>query len=103
VLDPSIAGTTEGVLAELTDILVSVVGANFLLAADVNMDTSFNMDIGLESIQFVLLAEELRSHYGDNVDFVAWLADMDLDAIIALKVGQLVDFIVNSVNGANHV
>ena len=98
-----IACTAEEVLVELTEILVAVVGADFLLASDIGMDTSFNKDICLESIQFVLLAEELRTRYGDEVDFVAWLANMDLDAIIALRVGQLVDFIVTSVRGADDV
>jgi acyl carrier protein len=34
--------------------------------------------------------------YGSQVDFVAWVAEMDLDEIIALTVGELVDFIVTS-------
>lgn len=92
--------TAEEVLAELTQILVKVIGADFLLETDVGMETSFNTDLCLESIQFVILAEEVRARYGD-VDLVAWLAGMDLDAIIALRVGDLVELIVASVKGAN--
>lgn len=92
--------TPEEVLAELSLLLVLVIGDEFLLAADVGMDTTFTDDLCLESIQFVLLAEELRDRYGDDVDFVGWLAGMDLDGIIALRVGQLVELIVGSVNGA---
>jgi acyl carrier protein len=100
-LDPS-GYTSEAILAELTEILVEVIGTDFLLTSNVNMETSFNKDIALESIQFVLLAEELRTHYGDDVDFVGWLAGMDLDAIVALRVGQLVEFILGSLVGTRH-
>ena len=31
--------------------------------------------------------------YGDEVDFIAWLAEMTLDDIVALTVGQLVAFV----------
>lgn len=96
------ARTAEAVLAELTDLLIEVNGADFLLEAAIGMDTSFSTDLCLESIQFVVLAEELRARYGDEVDFVAWLAGMDLDAIIALRVGQLVELIVLSFSGAEH-
>ncbi len=78
--------------------LVKVIGTDFLAEEDVGMQSSFSEDLCLESIQFVILAEELRAHYGEKVDFVAWLAGMDLDTIIALRVGSLVELIVDSIN-----
>ena len=93
------ACTTDVVLRDVTEVLKAVIGADLSLQAPITMATSFNDDLCLESIQFVVLAEELRARYGDRVDFVAWLAGMDLDAIIALSVGRLVGFIVDSVNG----
>lgn len=92
--------TADDVLVQLREVLVDVIGADFLLAAEIGTETSFNTDLCLESIQFVVLAEKLRARYGDEVDFVAWLAGMDLDAIIGLRVGHLVEFIVPSVNRA---
>ncbi|HEV7760951.1 MAG TPA: hypothetical protein VGO78_18225, partial [Acidimicrobiales bacterium] len=53
----------------------------------------------LESLEFVALAERLLDHYGGQVDFVAWLATMELDEIISLTVGSLVAFIVASTTG----
>ncbi len=88
----------EEVLLEVTQMLVKVIGTDFLLEEDVGMQSSFSEDLCLESIQFVILAEELRAHYGEKVDFVAWLAGMDLDTIIALRVGSLVELIVDSIN-----
>jgi acyl carrier protein len=59
----------------------------------IEMGTSFANDLELESIEFVALAERLRNEYGERVDFPAWLAGMELKEILALRVGQLVEFI----------
>ena len=86
--------TQQAVLAAVTEMLTEVVGEDELLMVDeVTMDTSFNDDLEMESIEFVALAEELTERYGEQVDFVSWLAEMELDDIIALTVGQPVDFV----------
>ena len=88
--------TPESVLADLERILVEVIGDDLLLDGPLTMDTSFDQDLQLESIEFVALSEKLLETYGEQVDFVSWLAEMELDDIIALTVGQLVDFVVAS-------
>ncbi len=88
--------TTESVLAELDRILTDVIGDDLLLDGPLSMETSFDADLQLESIEFVALAEQLLETYGEQVDFVAWMATMELDDIIALTVGQVVDFVVAS-------
>lgn len=88
--------TTESVLAELDRILTEVIGDDLLLDGPLSMDTSFDADLQLESIEFVALAEQLLETYGEQVDFVAWMAAMELDDIIGLTVGQVVDFVVGS-------
>ncbi len=95
---PTVAGppTSDEVLAEVRSLLVDVIGDDFLLDTEIELDTSFNEDLELESIEFVALSERLLERYGSQVDFVAWMAEMDLDEIIALTVGELVDFIVTS-------
>jgi acyl carrier protein len=42
----------------------------------------------------VALSERLMARYGNDVDFVGWMAGMELDEIIALTVGDLVVFVV---------
>jgi len=83
------------VLADLSDMIGEVIGEDELLMVDeITMATSFNDDLELESIEFVALAELLMERYGEQVDFVEWIADMDLEQIINMQVGELVDFIV---------
>lgn len=91
--------TTESVLAEMERILVDVVGEDLLLDGPIAMDTSFDADLQLESIEFVALSEQLLVTYGEKVDFVTWLAGMELDDIIALTVGDVVGFVVSSLGG----
>lgn len=91
--------TAESVLAEMERILVDVVGEDLLLDGPIAMDTSFDADLQLESIEFVALSEQLLVTYGEKVDFVTWLAGMELDDIIALTVGDVVGFVVSSLGG----
>ena len=91
--------TTESVLAEMERILVDVVGEDLLLDGPITLDTSFDADLQLESIEFVALSEQLLVTYGERVDFVTWLAGMELDDIIALTVGDVVGFVVSSLGG----
>jgi acyl carrier protein len=81
------------VLATVARSIRDVVGDDFELAAPITLDTSFNADLELESIELVALAEKLQEHYGDKVDFVAWVSDKELDEIIGLRVGALVEYI----------
>ena len=90
--------TEPEVLAEIERILIEVIGDDLLLDGPLTMETSFDHDLQLESIEFVALSEKLLETYGEEVDFVGWLAEMELDDIIALTVGQLVTFVAAQVN-----
>ncbi|MBT2403175.1 MULTISPECIES: acyl carrier protein [unclassified Streptomyces] len=81
------------VLAEITGMLLEIVGDEFLVAEEVTMRTTFNEDLALESIEFVALAELLHHRYGSEVDLMGFLAEKDMDAILAMSVGELVTHI----------
>jgi acyl carrier protein len=83
----------QSILATVAGLIVDVIGDEFLLDAPVTRESSFAEDLELESIEFVALSERLLEHYGEGVDFIAWLSDMEVEEIIALTVGELVDFI----------
>jgi acyl carrier protein len=90
--------TATEVLATVAELIGEVVGAEYSLGLEIASDTSFQEDLELESIEFVELAEKLIETYGARVDFAGWLATMDVDEIIAMTVGQLVAYIVGSLN-----
>lgn len=83
----------DAILADITTMLAEVIGEDYLLDLEITMDTSFSADLELESVEFVALAGLMKDHYRGDVDFVGFLADMDVHQIIALRVGQVVDHI----------
>jgi acyl carrier protein len=82
------------VLEVVRSLITEVIGEDYLEDIDMSRDTSFRDDLDVESIEFVALGEALVERYGNQVDFAAWIATMDVDEIIGLTVGQLVDHIV---------
>jgi acyl carrier protein len=90
----------DPVLDEVVVILAEVIGDDFLLDVEVTPSTSFNEDLAMESIEFVALAERLQDRYGGDVDFVAFVGEMNIDQIMAMTVGQLVDYIRRCVGDA---
>jgi acyl carrier protein len=75
------------------ELIGAAIGEEYLEVIEIDMDTSFADDLEMESIEFVAMAEDLRARYGEKVDFAAWLAEMDIDEIIALSVGDVVRFV----------
>ncbi|MFJ7209088.1 acyl carrier protein [Streptomyces sp. NPDC098789] len=90
---PGAAPAHARILAEITGMLVEIVGDEFLLAEEVSMGTTLNDDLALESIEFVALAEQLHERYGADVDLMGFLAEKDMEAILALSLGDLVTHI----------
>lgn len=84
----------EQILAEVTLMLVEIIGEDYVLGLHIGMDTYFDADLELESIEFVRLAATLTEHYGGQVNFVAFLADRQIDEIIHLTVGDVVRHVV---------
>jgi acyl carrier protein len=61
---------------------------------EITMDTRFQEDLELESIDLVELAGHLDARYGNQVNFAEFIADLELEEIIQLDIGRLVDFVV---------
>ncbi len=78
------------------DILATIVGEDYLEDMKIDNKASFHLDLEMESIEFVTFAEMLVQRYGDRVDFIAWLGEKELDDIIDISVGEVVCFIVAS-------
>lgn len=83
----------EDVLLTIATLVREVVGEDWIQQVEIRRETSFGEDLELESIEFVALAERVQEVWGERVDFVGWLAGMELDQIIGLTVGELVDYV----------
>lgn len=87
--------TPDQILTDVRTTLVEIIGPEYALGLDIGMNTSFEADLQLESIEFVKLSARLAERYVDRVDFVAFLADKTLNEIIDMTVGDVVTYIVN--------
>lgn len=61
--------------------------------AEITRQTSFQDDLAFESIDIVVLGNHLAARYGTAINFPRFLSELELDEIIALRVGDLVDYI----------
>ena len=85
--------------AEVLDVvrrlITETIGEEYLLDLEIGMDTSFEDDLEMESIEFVKFGAKLTEHYGGAVDFAGFLADKDLDEIIEMRVGTVVEYVLS--------
>ncbi len=85
--------TDTAVLDEIADMIREIVGAQGLGDTPITMDTSFQDDLAFESIDIVVLSDQVGAHYGDVVNLPRFLTELELDEIIALTVGHLVTYV----------
>lgn len=77
--------------------IIEVVGQEFYEESEIGLDSTFSEDVELESTEVMEIAERLMETYEDQVDFVGWFADMDLEDLVDLRLRDLIDFIVKSI------
>jgi acyl carrier protein len=75
--------------------LGAVIGDPEPLHTEISMDTTFGHDLELESIEFVALADRLRTEFGERVNFVAFLAEKNVDDMVSLTVGDVVRYVAS--------
>jgi acyl carrier protein len=85
----------ELVLAVVKTILADVIGEDYVSMIEIGPETSFQSDLEIESIELVAMGEQLQETYR-HLDFAAWLSTMEVDEIIAMTVGDLVEHITTT-------
>jgi acyl carrier protein len=85
--------TEADTLQVISNMIREVVGEDWDFDEPITMDSTFNGDLELESIEFVALAERMTAHYGENVDFAAWFSELDFEEIVDLTVGDVVRYV----------
>jgi acyl carrier protein len=94
------AGEKQGIegsaFEQLRDMLTGVIGADAVEILDIQPGSKFVADLGMDSIQIVALIEQGNTQYEGKVNFVAWLTTMEYTALLELTVGDVADFIEQS-------
>jgi acyl carrier protein len=86
--------TVEAVLADITEMVLEVLADYDPGEVEITADTTFHEDLGLESIDLVTIGSMISERYGDHVNLAEFLAEKELDDVIGMRIGLLVDFVV---------
>ena len=78
---------------KIADLLRQSVGEDRVWPDDFGPATRLDGDLLLEDADMAAFGEALRRDYGDRVDLVGFVADLDIDRIIALSVADVADYI----------
>jgi acyl carrier protein len=93
--------TTEHVLVEISEMLRKILDDYGLDGAEITMATTFHDDLELESIDLVTLAGRIQERYGERVNLAEFLAEKDLDDVIALRIGELVEYVASCIGATD--
>ena len=91
----------DEVLVEVAKLIRDVMGTDAEISGTIGFKTMFSADLELESVEFVVLAEKVQQKFGTRNNLVQWFSGKELDEMINLTVGDLVDFILQS-EAPNH-
>lgn len=78
------------ILSDITSILADHMGA---ASGGIDEDTRFFADLGLASIDAVVLGEALQQHYGRPLPFADLLAEIGRRTDRDVSIGELVTFL----------
>jgi hypothetical protein len=78
---------------EIAVVLQEATGEDSEFLVGLGPATRLDGDLLIDSVELAALSELLRQRYGDAVDLVALVAGLDLDAIVALTIGDVADHV----------
>jgi acyl carrier protein len=96
----TVTTSEQAVLAEIAGMLRAMLDEYGLDDTEITLETRFTEDLELESIDLVTLAGSLEARWGRQVNFAEFVAGLDLDEIIDLRVGRLVEYVAGCLRTA---
>jgi len=88
--------TQEDAYDVVTKYLSEVIGEEFFSEYNVSEESTLTGDLEMESMEIVELAEKIKAHYKNTIDMSGWMAKLSLEKLVALSVGDIVEFIENA-------
>jgi len=89
--------TEQQAYQAINDFLSEVIGEEFIDEYEIEMASTLTGDLEMESIEIVELSEKIRTKYGAEVDMPSWLAELSLEQLVKLTVGDVTKFLQNAV------
>jgi acyl carrier protein len=83
----------DEILMKVIDVIRQAIGEDWIREYEIDVDTRFNDDLELESIEFVTVANGLEKQFGGDVRFIDWISRKSFDELITLTVGDVAQFV----------
>lgn len=90
--------TREQVMGDVL-MLLRKLSEDWDYSGEINPETRFFADMGLQSLDVVVLGTAVQEHYGRVLPFMKLFAEVGQRAIPDIPVGEWVDFIHKELNG----
>ncbi len=88
------------VLATVVELLSHVLEVPPDRAATITAGTRLEEDLQVESVDLLRVAELLRARFGERVDVLSHVTELDIDELIALTVGDLAGYVTRALDTA---
>ena len=96
MMGETVRPSNDELFAAIAGLLRDVTGMAEDWVARIAPDSALEGDLGLESMELVELGERMRIVFGDRVDLAAYVAELDIDELIALRVADVVDYVAGN-------
>jgi len=90
--------TKDQIMNDVASILRNFNGREY--SGDIDSNTLFFGDLGLASIDAVVLGETLEEHYGRKLPFHLFMADLGRRAVRDISLGEFVAFLHQHLNAS---
>jgi acyl carrier protein len=85
--------TAQAVFATIKSMVTDLLDQYGFDGTGITPATLFHDDLGLESIDLVTLGGMLAERYGERVNLAEFLAALEIDDVIGLRLGLLADYV----------
>lgn len=82
----------------LKKFITEVLGEDIVDELKITEYSTFTKDLEMDSIEIVALAEKVKNYYNDDMDFNGWVATLDMDQLINLRIIDIINFIIDATN-----
>jgi len=86
----------EQIINDLAEMLANFGGREY--GGSITRQTMFSRDLGMASIDAVVLGETIETHYNKTLPFNQFLADLGKQGAYDIEVGALADFLYKHLN-----
>ncbi len=93
--------TEPEILADLAGMLADFGGREY--SGPIDRETRFFADLGLASIDAVVLGEQLQDHYGQSLPFGELMGDLGQRADRDLRIGELSAFLTRHLHRKSEI